>query len=110
MSRSDLEEYILQQGLDDWVPLLAIDGQARLLLDENDPAVRAGAVATAVSNLVRDRLVEVGTVTKDEGFVALPAPAPQDDVRRAYSTYEPVHWGFELWISNTDAGDASTEA
>lgn len=63
---SALGQAILASGVDDWVPLLAIDGLARQhgLADER---IRPDQIIDAVVELVEARLVLIGTVT-NAGF------------------------------------------
>lgn len=96
---------ILQAGLDDWVPLAAIDGLARRA------AARPGADAVdlgvaAIRELVERDLAVVGEVS-DGGFFQWPESLELslDRIATAWRSLPSAEWGFICWLDNTPAGD-----
>jgi hypothetical protein len=101
-----LAQEVLRVGLDDWVPLAAIDGLARQLGASNDAeSVQLGLAA--IRELVEQGLAVIGQVS-DRGFVDWTEPL--DDalarIERAWRTLNSIEWGFACWLKNTPAGGA----
>jgi hypothetical protein len=103
---SALAHAVLVSGLDDWVPLLAIDGLARQLGMSTDGQIRRERIVGAVVELVDAGLVEIGTVT-GEGFTIWDgqphewiARLGRDVGARTCSKEE-----FAWWTDNTPLGD-----
>lgn len=104
---SPLALEILQAGLDDWVPLAAIEGMAAHGCAQGD--VREQSLA-AISELAREGLVEIGEVS-DSGFFGWDQPLDDalDRVREIWDGTDRNTWGFSVWVSNTPAGDRVAE-
>lgn len=100
-----LAREILQAGLDDWVPLAAVEGIARRHGDLSDEDIRDSSIE-AIMQLAIDGLVEIGEVS-DGGFFEWneTLDAALKRVRKMWETAGPNSWGFAVWISNTPAGD-----
>jgi hypothetical protein len=98
---------VLADGVDDWVPQLAIDGFARQLAISADKWVRRERIVDAVEELVCAGLVEVGNVTSG-GFRTW-SGSPEEWVarlRRALGVGNESDWEFAWWTSNTALGDS----
>lgn len=96
---------ILKAGIDDWVPLLAIEGLARLQGASSQAQAREAALG-AVEELATAGLVQIGEVSNG-GFFAWQGSV-EDALAHARSIWEATdrdHWGFALWVANTAAGD-----
>lgn len=101
-----LAQAVLAAGVDDWVPLRAIDGLARQLdRSANEERLQRNVLDTVVA-LVGSDLVEVGEVS-DGGFFAWnePTTAWLTRIERAYEGGDADQWGFVVWVSNTSRGD-----
>lgn len=100
-----LAREILKAGLDDWVPLAAVEGIARHHVDGTAQEIRDASIE-AIRELVVDGLAEIGEVS-DGGFFewdeALDPALVR--IRETWATTEPNIWGFAVWVSNTPAGD-----
>lgn len=106
-----LRDQILVMGLDDWVPLLAID-MAAMKAGWNEEE-RRDVVLTAIQSLAEAGLVEIGELTRGSGFRpwgtsvdtsiarlrARYRAAPDDEV----DTSE--QWWFDCWLNNTPLGE-----
>lgn len=92
-------------GLDDWVPLAAVDGLARQLGAVEEAEVAEASMAS-MRELTEHHLVESGKVS-DGGFFACDDPDDGILVRiaNAMHTTDPREWGFSYWMRNTPAGD-----
>lgn len=103
---SRLAREILQAGLDDWVPLAAIESFARLGSqgDVGDD-IREQSLQ-AIKELVLNGLAEIGEVS-DGGFFECDQPLDDslDRVREMCKRTDRNTWGFSLWVSNTPDGD-----
>jgi hypothetical protein len=97
---------ILHEGLDDWVPLLAVSGRARSLGSRTGDEVRDVSLQ-AIRALVVAGLVEIGEVFEGTGFCAWDEDLDTslERVRAIWETTEPERWGFAVWVSNTPAGN-----
>ncbi len=102
---SELAEAWLIAGLDDWVPLRAIDGMARRCYASLDAEARRRQVIEVLGALLGGGLVEVGEVA-DGGFFALGVePAVSlARVELVYGSGDEDQWGFLLWTNNTPLG------
>jgi hypothetical protein len=102
---SRLSLLVLRAGLDDWVPLAAVDGLARQLgASTSDEAT--GASLAAIRELVENSLAVIGEVS-DGGFFEWTGPQEEslarvEEARRALHQNE---WGFFCWLQNTPSGD-----
>ncbi|HWU45833.1 MAG TPA: hypothetical protein VN133_03635 [Humibacter sp.] len=98
---SKLELEVLRDGLDDWVPLLAIDGMGRQLTSNPREIVVA-----AVLNLVVNRFVAIGIIESHQ-FAPWEGEYEQLEtrLRDIYHHREERGWGFEFWLNNTPLGD-----
>lgn len=97
----NLELEILRDGLDDWVPLLAIDGMARQLANSPQEFVIA-----AVVNLVVNRFVVIGKVVGHRFVVWDGAyEGVESWLRDVYRHRDEREWGFAFWLNNTPLGD-----
>lgn len=107
---SKLSTKILLAGLDDWVPLAAVDGLARKLGSSSDSDAAQASLA-AVRELAESRLVELGDVS-DGGFYAWDDSTEEALTRiaEARSTLDPSEWGFFCWVRNTATGDTLARA
>ncbi len=103
---SPLAREILKAGVDDWVPLAAIEGFARRVVGGTDRDVRDSSLE-AIKELVLDDLAEIGEVS-DGGFFEWDDPL--DDalsrIGKAWEVTEPNDWGFAVWVSATEAGSS----
>ena len=100
-----LGEEILKAGIDDWVPLFAIEGLARLQ-GANSQAQAREAALKAIEELATACLVQIGEVS-DGGFFEWEGSV-EEALARARAIWETTdrdHWGFAVWIANTAAGD-----
>jgi hypothetical protein len=97
---------VLAAGVDDWVPLRAIDGLAsRRNPTADDIELRRIAVDT-IRELLANDLVEIGDVS-DGGFFRWEGSS-DDWLRRIERVYESLgldERSFAVWINNTEAGD-----
>jgi len=105
ISMDHLRRRVLRAGLDDWIPLQAIDGMMRQL------GVPAGAEAKVMGlaliyDLARERLVEIGDVT-DRGFVPweVPVELAIQRIAEEWQDSDGDRWAFFCWLSNTEQGD-----
>jgi hypothetical protein len=101
-----LADAILAAGVDDWVPLRAIDGLARRLAPDDGLDQNHAAAVSALSDLIRKGLVELGVVGAD-GFVRWPG-SPQAWASRVVELYDSAGADardFAVWSSNTPSGD-----
>ncbi|WP_239308299.1 MULTISPECIES: hypothetical protein [unclassified Frankia] len=101
-----LAKEILKAGLDDWVPLLAVDSLARRFLSSTDEDSVHREVIETINYLVVENLVEIGEIT-DGGF------SPWGDsvadalmrIKHSYQGFDANRWGFTCWLNNTPQGD-----
>lgn len=102
---SELSQRILSAGLDDWIPLAAVDGFARQLGSVSDGEVIASGVR-AIRDLAEEGLVVLGSVS-DNGFVEWAQPMDEAIARleAAWRTLDRNEWGFACWLNNTSRGD-----
>jgi hypothetical protein len=101
--RDALQREILHNGLNDWVPLRAIEGYAKHL------GVPEGRARAVILDLLRDlgqtRLVEFGTVNRD-GFTLWAEPVAFSLAKIDHDwALGPGARGFRCWTRNTPAGD-----
>jgi hypothetical protein len=99
----------LIEGLDDWVPLLAVDAAARRLAPQVAPDRRREGILQTVRELLDRGLVEAGIVTEADGYIPLrePTSAVLTRIRNAFTEDDnPEMWGYVIWLNNTPAGDA----
>lgn len=95
---------VLVSGLDDWVPLAAIEG---LALKYRAPENKIGDTVVACLRQLSERnLVELGEVS-DEGFFAWNEPASEalDRIADARTRLDSGEWGFCCWVCNKAEGD-----
>jgi hypothetical protein len=106
MLTDDVAKEILRDGLDDWVPLEAIRGFARLAGVHSEPEIKR-IIVDALAVLLDEELITLGSVTKGEGFIPWDgtAAASVERVRTLLETTERNYWEFAAWARNTDAGD-----
>ena len=115
---TSLADEVLRAGLDDWVPLAALDGHARLLWPDADWSRRRGELLDALRQLLDAGLVELGEV--DAGrFRPWPAASTAELVDRVRATMstpgaaqptgqgavQHAEWAFAIWLSTTQRGD-----
>jgi hypothetical protein len=95
----------MRAGLDDWVPLAAVEGIARRHGNGSEQEIREASIE-AIKELVLGGLVEIGDVS-DGGFFELDETldAALKRMRETWETTGPNVWGFAVWLSNTPAGD-----
>jgi hypothetical protein len=95
---------ILDEGLDDWVPLLSVSGRARARLPHRggDTRRQPGGDQGARGRPPRRgwRGIDGGFFEWDEDLDAALAR-----IREVWETTDSNDWGFVAWISNTPAGD-----
>lgn len=98
---------VLVEGLDDWVPLLSVEGLVRRERPDASDAQVKESVRDAVTFLVTRGLVEMGAVS-DGGFwpaeATIQAQLTQLDAE--LTSPDSNCWGFALWLNNTRAGDS----
>ncbi len=108
---NELERMILRDGLDDWVPLFAMDGFAQVIAPDAGIVARRREIIDVVRRLHSEGLVEVGTVTKGKGFKPVDDPSA---LLRSAATHESdpefSDWGFIFWTNNTEEGDRVANA
>lgn len=102
---TELSLKVLAAGLDDWVPLAAVDDFARQLGAVSD-ADAAKADLEAIRQLVEGKLVVLGEVS-DGGFFECDEPSEETLARvgQARRTLGRNQWGFICWLQNTPDGD-----
>src|SRR3954466_2740671 len=107
---SSLAQAILEAGVDDWVPLRAIDGLAVQLRPDDSLSERKAAVLDVLKGLMGDGLVVVGDVT-DGGFFEWPEDQVSSLARLTsdYAVEDPRHWEFAVWVANTPRGDINAK-
>jgi hypothetical protein len=106
---SNLSLKVLIAGLDDWVPLAAMEGLARKL---GTPQNELGqAILDSIRELAESHLVELGEVS-DGGFFTWHESTDSALARiaEARKVLDPNDWGFFCWTSNTVAGDTLARA
>jgi hypothetical protein len=103
--RRHLQDAVLQAGLDDWVPLGAIEGFARELGAASDQEVAPIGVKT-VRELAAEGFVVLGEVS-DSGFTEWKEPLDASIARieAAWSKPDRHERGFTCWLANTPRGD-----
>jgi len=103
---SNLARDILKAGLDDWVPLAAIEGFARLRTHGSVEDDLREESLQAIRELVLDGLAEIGEVS-DGGFFECEQPLEEalNQVSETWKDTDLNTWGFSLWVSNTPRGD-----
>ncbi len=106
-----LEDFILIEGVDDWVPIFAIDGYAKRL-GLTEPAVRYRRIVEVIVRLIRGQLVTVGDLGHENGFMAWPGTIDDLTTRVVNFNFTAAEydWGVDLWTSNTAAGDRAGAA
>lgn len=106
MSGSDeIVQRLLNEGLDDVVPLDRLIGSVRELYG-SDPDVVRGAAIDLITRLVDGGLMIPGDLGH-EGFEAWPGSA-EEVVKRVVEQSERLGWdpiGAGCWWSNTEKGD-----
>ena len=103
-SVSGISLEVLRAGLDDWVPLAAVEGIARRHGVGAGDDLREVCVE-AIRKLAEEGLVEIGEVS-DGGFFEWEETL-DEAVERINTLWEntgPNTWGFAVWISNTPVG------
>lgn len=106
MNPQVLEE-LLEEGLDDWVPLISVASAVNRHLRLEEDQV-CSQMTTTVRSLVDNDTFRVGTVTESQGFQALGEPL-DDLLRRVcddWSTAEEGDWWWACWLEITDRGRA----
>lgn len=105
MNEEEICREILEEGLDDWVPVDRMVGLARELSE------RCGVSHRDVTEKVLARLLHRGLVTVgdlgESGFEAWAGDA-DGVVRRVVQALDEVAWepaGGVCWLANTSAGD-----
>jgi hypothetical protein len=103
--QSHLAVAVLREGLDDWVPLVVLDGLARKMGARNDVESRTMTL-DAVRELVNAGLIRIGEVS-DGGFVEWGGSVDSTVSRleEVWSGSDRNVWGFSAWTCNTSAGD-----
>jgi hypothetical protein len=96
---------ILKAGLDDWVPLAAVDGFIRQMGGVPDSEAPDLAVEV-IRRLATAGLIEIGQVS-DGGFkrLDLPLEVVLKHLVEAWRTQDRNNWGFAFWLNNTPEGD-----
>jgi len=111
-----LRDQVLVMGLDDWVPLLAVD-MAAMKAGWNDEE-RRDVVLAAIQSLAEGGLVEIGELIRGAGFRpwgtsvdtsiarlrARYRVAPDDEIETS------DQWWFDCWLNNTPSGDQRGQA
>lgn len=102
---TELEEWALGDGLDDWVPLDSIEGRARFLNPTADDAEIQRAVLSAASSLIGQGLVDAGNVREHVGFVVWDGPPESwpERMRAEVQSGEIERWGW-IWLRLTPRG------
>lgn len=105
MTSSRLAIAILLQGLDDWIPLVAIDGLARQegWISSED---RREAVLTVLDELAEGDFIRLGTVDS-KGFIPWNEPITVSiaRIREIWESGLEGEWEFVAWACNTEVGD-----
>ncbi len=107
----DLTIQLVNDGVDDWVPLIRVDNRVRDAAGEvgrvlDDAEVRRESLRL-IRELLEGGLMEPGAMTKDSPFRVWDIPI-DDAMRRIEETWtvDGDHdWCFAIWLSNTAAGD-----
>ncbi|MGW5608875.1 hypothetical protein ACWEWI_22750 [Streptomyces sp. NPDC003753] len=97
---------LLEEGLDDWVPVDRLVGLAQETVEHSGRDFREVATET-LTQLVSGGLMQVGDLG-DSGFEAW-SGTPDDIVRRVVSTLEGFDWrpqGGACWLANTAHGNS----
>jgi len=96
-------------GIDDWVPLAAVDGIAQRAMVDLTELNRRRVCLEAIAELVNGDLVKVGDVS-DGGFFEWEGSL-EENLRRIQTVWEaedPNVWGFAVWFSNTSSASEQT--
>jgi hypothetical protein len=102
---SDVARNILRAGLDDWVPLAAVEGFARKLGNGTDQDILERSIE-AIGELAERGFVEIGEVS-DGGFFEWPETLEEslNRISTIWETTDANTRGFAVWFSNTPTGD-----
>ncbi|TFB87588.1 hypothetical protein E3O44_10885 [Cryobacterium algoricola] len=104
---TELENWTLIEGLDDWVGLAFIDARTRRMAPSADDGQREQQVASVASSLVSQGLMDAGTVQEHVGFVAWEGPREgwSDRIRAEIESGDIDSWGWGIWLTLTEAGE-----
>ncbi|TFB87581.1 hypothetical protein E3O44_10845 [Cryobacterium algoricola] len=102
---TELEAWVLAEGLDDWVPLDSIEGRARFLYPTADNAEIERTVVSAASSLIGQGLVDAGSVREHVGFATWDGPPESwpERIRAEVQFGEIERWGW-IWLRLTPRG------
>ncbi|MGV4983306.1 hypothetical protein ACVB8X_01945 [Streptomyces sp. NRAIS4] len=106
MSTEYIIRELLEEGLDDWVPVDRLVGLAQETVEQSDRDFRDVATE-ALTQLVSGGLMEVGDLG-ESGFEAWNG-TPDAIVKRVVSTLEEFDWlpqGGACWLANTPHGNS----
>jgi hypothetical protein len=101
----DLERSVVSLGLDDWVPLAAVEGLVRQR-GETDERRILEVTLQVLRSLAEGGLATIGTL-QDGGCI----PSEErtdlllDQLSIAMNTASVTQWGFGWWLDNTELGD-----
>jgi len=101
----ELDRLVLEEGTDDWVPLVAIAGFARQLGHHSAVQVQ-NAVLQSLKRMAEGGLIEIGTVDHS-GFHAWTTPVGESlsKLEEAFRSESAAQWDFLAWTCNTEEGD-----
>ena len=105
MNEHEIYRELLEEGIDDWLPVDRLIGLAGQLSAQSGEG-RRDLTEKLLGHLVRGGLMQVGDLG-ETGFEAWPGDA-DSAIRRVLESLDAVAWqpaGGGCWLANTAAGD-----
>lgn len=110
LNRALLEE-LLEEGLDDWVPLISV---ASAVVRHVAPAAAeiCPHMASTTLRLLDEGLFRAGTVSEESGFAPVQGPVADklDSICADWTSVDEGDWWWALWLEITDRGRAEAHA
>ncbi|MFF0744955.1 hypothetical protein ACFYVL_31590 [Streptomyces sp. NPDC004111] len=107
MREQEIWQEILEEGLDDWVPVDRLVGLAKEYSEDHGGSYK-DLVSRVLSSLLTKELIRVGEIGED-GFEAWPGDQKEVE-RRVVMALGESGWvpaGDVCWLANTAAGDCA---
>lgn len=112
---SDLIVQLVNDGTDDWVPLIRVENRVRWAAEdagaEADPTSVRERSLRLINELLAEGLMEAGDMPQGSGYQPWDVPVA-DAMARIEEAWAPsggADWSFAVWLSNTAAGDTLAE-